>query len=150
VVQIGGAIAALGSLLALILGVSRTTFAMARDRYLPRFLDAVHPKYEVPHRAELAVGVVVVILVATLDLRGAIGFSSFAVLAYYAIANASASTLTAAENRPARSIPILGLAGCIVLAITLPLTSVLAGVVVLIIGAVVWLIRHSRSSGQEA
>jgi basic amino acid/polyamine antiporter, APA family len=150
VVQVGGAIAALGSLLALILGVSRTTFAMARDRYLPGFLDAVHPKYEVPHRAELAVGAVVVILVATLDLRGAIGFSSFAVLAYYAIANASASTLTAAENRPARWIPILGLAGCITLAITLPLTSVLAGAGVLIIGAVVWLIRHSKSSGQEA
>jgi basic amino acid/polyamine antiporter, APA family len=150
VVQVGGAIAALGSLLALILGVSRTTFAMARDRYLPGFLDTVHPKYEVPHRAELAVGAVVVILVATLDLRGAIGFSSFAVLAYYAIANASASTLTAAENRPARWIPILGLAGCITLAITLPLTSVLAGAGVLIIGAVVWVIRHSRSSRQEA
>jgi basic amino acid/polyamine antiporter, APA family len=71
-------------------------------------------------------------------------------LAYYAVANASASTLTAAENRPARWIPILGLAGCITLAITLPLTSVLAGAGVLIIGAVVWLIRHSKSSGQEA
>jgi APA family basic amino acid/polyamine antiporter len=150
VVQVGGAVAALGSLLALILGVSRTTFAMARDRYLPRFLDAVHPQFEVPHRAELAVGAVVVILVATLDLRGAIGFSSFAVLAYYAIANASASTLTAAENRPARWIPILGLAGCIVLAIALPLTSVLAGAGVLIIGTVIWVIRHSMSGGEEA
>jgi basic amino acid/polyamine antiporter, APA family len=150
VVQVGGAVAALGSLLALILGVSRTTFAMARDRYLPRFMDAVHPQYEVPHRAELAVGAVVVILVATLDLRGAIGFSSFAVLAYYAIANASASTLTAEENRPARWIPILGLAGCIVLAITLPLTSVLAGAGVLIIGAVIWVIRHSLSTREEA
>jgi APA family basic amino acid/polyamine antiporter len=44
----------------------------------------------------------------------------------------------------------LGLAGCIVLAITLPLRSVLAGAGVLIIGAVIWVIRHSRSSGQEA
>jgi len=33
-------VAALGALLALILGVSRTTFAMARDRYLPGFLAA--------------------------------------------------------------------------------------------------------------
>jgi basic amino acid/polyamine antiporter, APA family len=104
----------------------------------------------VPHRAELAVGAVVVILVATLDLRGAIGFSSFAVLAYYAIANASASTLTAAENRPARWIPIFGLAGCVVLAITLPLTSALAGAGVLIIGAVIWVIRHSMSTREEA
>ncbi|MFD4815062.1 APC family permease, partial [Streptomyces sp. NPDC058418] len=38
VVRVGAAIAALGSLLALILGVSRTTLAMARDRHLPHAL----------------------------------------------------------------------------------------------------------------
>jgi basic amino acid/polyamine antiporter, APA family len=145
VVQVGGAIAALGALLSLILGVSRTTFAMARDRRLPRFLDAVHPKYEVPHRAELAVGAVVVILVLTLDLRGAIGFSSFTVLAYYAIANASAYTLSGAEGRPPRLVPILGLAGCLVLAITLPWTAVLAGAGVLLIGAALWRIKPAGS-----
>ena len=42
VVRVGAAVAALGSLLALILGVSRTTFAMARDGHLPRTLAAVH------------------------------------------------------------------------------------------------------------
>jgi basic amino acid/polyamine antiporter, APA family len=145
VVQVGGAIAALGSLLSLILGVSRTTFAMARDRHLPRFLDAVHPKYEVPHRAELAVGAVVVILVATLDLRGAIGFSSFAVLAYYAIANASAYTLSDTEGRPPRLVPILGFVGCLVLAITLPWSAVLAGAGVLLIGAALWRIKPAGS-----
>ena len=31
---------------------------------------------------------------ATTDVRGAIGFSSFGVLAYYAVANASAWTLS--------------------------------------------------------
>ena len=40
--------------LALILGVSRTALAMARDGYLPAAL-AVHPR-GVPVRAELAVG----------------------------------------------------------------------------------------------
>jgi APA family basic amino acid/polyamine antiporter len=88
VVRAGAALAALGSLLALILGVSRTTLAMARDRHLPQALAAVHPRYGVPHRAELAVGALVAILVATTDLRGAIGFSSFAVLVYYAGASA--------------------------------------------------------------
>lgn len=46
----------------------------------------------VPHRAELAVAAVVIVLVATIDLRGAIGFSSFAVLGDYAIAIAIANT----------------------------------------------------------
>lgn len=145
VVQVGGAIAALGSLLSLILGVSRTTFAMARDRHLPRFLDGVHPKYQVPHHAELAVGAVVVILAATLDLRGAIGFSSFAVLAYYAIANASAYTLSHAEGRPLRLIPISGFVGCLVLAMTLPWSAVLAGAGVLLIGAALWRIKPAES-----
>src|SRR4051794_39749705 len=49
VVRAGAAVAALSSLLALVLGVSRTMFAMARDRYLPGALDAVHPRYGVPH-----------------------------------------------------------------------------------------------------
>src|ERR1700760_3753756 len=38
VVRVGAAVAALGSLLALMLGVSRTTLAMARDRHLPHTL----------------------------------------------------------------------------------------------------------------
>jgi APA family basic amino acid/polyamine antiporter len=141
VVRVGAAISALGSLLALILGVSRTTLAMTRDRHLPHALAAVHPRYGVPHHAQLAVGVVVVVLAATVDVRGAIGFSSFAVLVYYAIANASAWTLTAAERRPPRVVPVLGLGGCLLLAFTLPVSSVIAGAGVLALGAAAYGIR---------
>ncbi|MFD4025493.1 APC family permease [Streptomyces sp. NPDC058576] len=135
VVRVGAALAALGSLLALILGVSRTTLAMARDHHLPHALAAVHPKFKVPHRAELLVGAVIALAAATTDVRGAIGFSSFGVLAYYAIANASALTLTPAEGRPARIVPLLGLTGCIVLAFALPLPSVITGAAVIFVGA---------------
>jgi APA family basic amino acid/polyamine antiporter len=142
VVRVGGAVAALGSLLALILGVSRTTLAMARDRHLPHALAAVQPKSQVPHRAELAVGVVVAVLAATADVRGAIGFSSFGVLAYYAIANASAWTLSPGEGRPARVIPVVGLVGCVALAFALPVSSVLWGAVVLAVGAIPYAVRR--------
>ncbi|MGX8904205.1 APC family permease [Streptomyces netropsis] len=142
VVRVGAAVAALGSLLALILGVSRTTLAMARDRHLPHVLAAVHPRFKVPHRAELLVGVVVAVLAATADLRGAIGFSSFGVLAYYAIANASAWTLTPAEGRPVRIIPVVGLAGCLVLAFALPISSVISGAAVLAAGAAAYGLRR--------
>ncbi|BFO14415.1 hypothetical protein SHKM778_08030 [Streptomyces sp. KM77-8] len=140
VVRVGAAVAALGSLLALILGVSRTTLAMARDRHLPGALAAVHPRFRVPHRAELAVGAVVAVLAATVDVRGAIGFSSFGVLAYYAVANASAWTL---DSRPAaRALPALGLAGCLVLAFSLPWVSVTAGAGVLVAGAAAYGVRR--------
>jgi APA family basic amino acid/polyamine antiporter len=61
------------------------------------------------------------------------------VLAYYAIANASAWTL----HRSVRSriVPLLGLAGCVAVALALPATSVLAGLAVLAAGAALWLIR---------
>jgi APA family basic amino acid/polyamine antiporter len=143
VVRVGAAVAALGSLLALILGVSRTTLAMARDRHLPHGLAAVHPKFKVPHRAELLVGAVVAVLAATADVRAAIGFSSFGVLAYYAIANASAWTLTPQEGRPARVIPVLGLAGCLILAFALPVSSVIWGAAVLAIGAAAYGVRRT-------
>ncbi len=128
IVRVGAVVAAVGSLLALILGVSRTTLAMARDRHLPHALAAVHPRFDSPYRAELVVGVVVAVLAATVDLRGAIGFSSFAVLTYYAIANAAAFTL------PRKVIPVLGLIGCVVLAVALPLTSVLTALCVMLVG----------------
>ncbi|MFF4321233.1 APC family permease [Streptomyces sp. NPDC001568] len=146
VVRVGGAVAALGSLLALILGVSRTTLAMARDRHLPHAMATVHPRFGVPHRAELAVGAVVALLAATTDVRGAIGFSSFGVLAYYAIANASARTLTPGEGRPNRLVPVIGLAGCAVLGFALPLSSVVAGAAVLSVGAGVYGLRRATTT----
>jgi APA family basic amino acid/polyamine antiporter len=147
VVRVGAAVAALGSLLALILGVSRTTLAMARDRHLPSSLSAVHPRFQVPHRAELAVGAVVAALAATVDVRGAIGFSSFGVLAYYAVANASAWTLDRAPLK--RALPALGLVGCVVLAFALPGTSVVVGAGVLVAGAVAYGVRGWLASGRR-
>ncbi|MDQ0582808.1 APC family permease [Streptomyces rishiriensis] len=140
VVRIGAAVAALGSLLALVLGVSRTTLAMARDRYLPGALAAVHPRFQVPHRAELTVGAVVAVLAATVDVRGAIGFSSFGVLTYYAVANASAWTLDPAPAK--RVLPAVGLLGCVALAFALPRTSVAVGAGVLAVGVLAYGIRR--------
>jgi APA family basic amino acid/polyamine antiporter len=141
IVRVGGALAALGSLLVLILGVSATSFAMARDRHLPPALDAVHSRYQAPHWAELAV-LVVALLAAVVDLRSAIGFSSFGVLLYHGIANAAGSTLTAKENRPARVVPVVGLTGCLLLAVTLPLPAVVTGAAVIAIGALLYATRH--------
>jgi basic amino acid/polyamine antiporter, APA family len=134
VVRAGAALASLGALLALIAGVGRTTLAMARNGDLPRQLNSVHPRYRVPDRSELAVAAVVSVLVLTTDLRAAIGFSSFGVLVYYAIGNASAYTQPPEDRRWPRSLNVVGLVGCAVLAITLPPASALAGVGVFAIG----------------
>ncbi|ANI37821.1 APC family permease [Mycolicibacterium vaccae] len=145
VVSIAAAAAALGALLALLLGVSRTVLAMARDRHLPGRLAAVHPEHGTPHRAEIAVGAVVAVVAALADVRAAIGFSSFGVLLYYAVANAAAWTLTATLG--ARLVPAVGLAGCLLLAFTLPPASVLAGAAVVLVGMVAYLTGGAHRHG---
>ncbi|CAN5779075.1 hypothetical protein BH24ACT5_BH24ACT5_10530 [soil metagenome] len=133
VVRVGGTVAALGVLLSVIVGISRTGFAMASRGDLPRWLDAVHHRHRVPHRAELVVGVVVTAIVTVADVRHAIGFSSFCVLVYYAIANASAFTMRNG-GQVNRATAVAGIAGCALLAAMLPAASVIGGLVVLIVG----------------
>jgi APA family basic amino acid/polyamine antiporter len=140
VVRVGAAVAAVGSLLALILGVSRTALAMARDRHLPHALARVHPRFGSPYRAEVAVGGIVAVGAAVVDLRGAIGFSSFAVLLYYAIANASAWTLGH------RVTPGVGLVGCLLLAVLLPASSAAIGAAVVAVGVAAYWMRRARYS----
>ena len=135
VITVGAALASMGALLALVAGLGRTVLAMARHRDLPGWLAAVHPRYQVPHHAEVALGVVVCVLVATVDLRGMIGFSSFGVLIYYAIANAAAYTLPAANGKRRRRIlNACGLIGCLLLVATLPWQSAVAGLIVFAVG----------------
>ena len=144
-VRVGAAIASLGVLLSLLAGVSRTAFAMARNGDLPRFLGSVHPRHRIPDRAEFALGALVVAVVLMADVRDAIGASSFAVLVYYAIANASALTLQAHERRWPRAAAALGVLGCVVIAASLPWPSVALGTVVLVAGALAYaIVRRGR------
>ncbi|MFF5173984.1 APC family permease [Micromonospora sp. NPDC000089] len=146
VVRAGATVAVTGVLLSLLAGVGRTTLAMARRRDLPGALAAVDPTRQVPLRAELAVAAVVIVVVALGDVRGAIGFSSCTVLVYYAITNAAALTLgrDPARKLPVRLLAALGLVGCLLLAVNLPVVSVLAGFGVLVLGALWYTLRHRR------
>ena len=117
VVRVGAAVASLGALLSLIVGVSRTVFAMASHHDLPAFLAAVHPRHRVPHHAELVVGGLVASVAAIADVRSAVGFSSFAVLTYYAVTNAAALTLDRSQRRWPRAFAAVGLLGCVALAL---------------------------------
>jgi basic amino acid/polyamine antiporter, APA family len=140
VVQAGAALASLGALLSLLAGVSRTVFAMARGHDLPGWLGAVAPHRRVPHRAELAVGAIVAVVAALADVRTAIGFSSFCVLVYYAVANGSALTLRG--ERYGSAVAVTGLVGCLALAFALPLGSIVAGLAVLAAGVAFYALRR--------
>jgi APA family basic amino acid/polyamine antiporter len=148
-VRIGASIASLAVLLSLVVGVSRTVFAMSANRDMPIYFAAVHPRYRVPHRAELGIGILVAGVVAVADIRSAIGFSSFTVLTYYAIANASAWTLDRRHRRWPRALAALGFIGCITLAFMLPTASVISGAALLTLGGIVHAIRRRHAALPE-
>ena len=141
IVGLGAAAASLGALLSLMAGVGRTTLAMARNGDLPRSLAAVSARFNVPHRAELTLAVVVCLLILVSDLRSAIGFSSFGVLLYYLVANLAAYRQDRAHRRFPRALQVVGALGCTLLVATLPWQSIVSGVVVLAVGIAYRIIR---------
>lgn len=149
-VRVGGAAASLGALLALLAGVGRTTLAMARHDDLPRQLATVHSRHHVPHRAEVVLAAVVCVLVLVVDLRAAIGFSSFGVLLYYLVTNVSAFTQRGGQRRYPRILQLLGATGCALLVATLPTSAVLLGLGMFAAGISyrVWRLRSSSSASR--
>ncbi|WP_426978171.1 APC family permease [Pseudarthrobacter sp. O4] len=141
IVRLGAALAALGALLALIAGLGRTSLAMAREADLPRWLAAVHPRFKVPHRAELVLAAVICVIIGVAELRGAIGFSSFGVLIYYLVANVSAYTQSGENRRYPKALQLIGAVACVVLVATLPVESVIAGVLMFAAGVVYRVVR---------
>ena len=148
IVRIGAGIAALGVLLNLIPGVSRTSLAMARNRELPHWFAHVDTRRSLPIRAELTVAAIVIGLVVLLEIRSAIAVSGVAVLTYYAITNAAALTLSDQQRRWPKPIAVVGLVGCIVLIAALPWRALATGVAVLAAGAVVRRATTARTSAE--
>lgn len=149
VVRIGAGVAALGVLLNLIPGISRTALAMARNRELPRWFAHIDGQRSLPVRAEVTLAAVVVCLVVVLDVRSAISVSGVAVLTYYAITNAAALTLAAKDRRWPRGVAVVGLIGCVVLIAALPPTAIATGAATLALGVVTRLVTQRRNSREH-
>ena len=147
VLRIGAMVASLGALLGLMAGIGRTSLAMARHGDLPKQLASIHPKYKVPHIAEVVLVAITIAILLIADIRGAIGFSSFGVLVYYSIANMAAWTQTGNYRRWPRGIFALGLVGCVTLVVMLPWQSVVMGLAVYAVGLVVRYVTMSRRAG---
>lgn len=136
VVGVAAVTASGGAFLALLAGVGRTTFAMAREGDLPRSLARVGARWRTPTTATLLVGAAVAVLVWTTDLRGALGASSAGVLLYYGVANAAAWKQPRGERIVPRWVPALGLVGCLTLVATLPRDALAVAGAVLVAGVV--------------
>jgi APA family basic amino acid/polyamine antiporter len=145
-IAFGAVGAMLGVILSQIIGMSRMAFAMARRHDLPTALASVHPRYGVPHRAVVVVGLGAAIIAGTGSLRAVAAAASFAILGYYAIANWAALRLPSAERLYHPFVPSAGLVGCVLLAASLRLSVILVGLAVLFAGIVARLAMKSMRS----
>lgn len=123
-VRVGAAVAAGSALLSVLVGISRTTLAMARRGEVPGWLAAIGIR-GTPWRADLAGGVVAVVVAALAGPVAAIALSACSVLVYYAVINVAALRLPAALRRWPAWTSMLGLVLCVTLAVLLPLPQVL-------------------------
>ncbi len=125
-------VAGLGSLLALLAGMSRTASEMGLDSELPRFI-AKKLANGAPYVAEVLIAAAVCLLILSGSTLLALGISSFCVLVYYAISNWAAYRQPKAETKRPKYLNILGLTLCLLLAFSVPLTGLINGAVLLLI-----------------
>ncbi len=136
VVGIGATTAMLGVLLSQIVGISRMMFAMARRGDLPRVLEHLSPSHNVPDYGILLSGAVIILLSIFGTLEWVIAAATFTILLYYGIANIAALRLKAEDKLYPRWIAYLGLASCLLLALSLRPVTIIAGLALLALGFV--------------
>ena len=132
-VRVVAALACLGSLVGILAALSRTGLAMARGGDLPGALAFISERTHAPVVAEAVIAVIAIAAVLLLEPARLVGFSSCAVLVYYAIAHLSALRQPSAERWLPRWVSVAGLVGCLLLALTLPWPALVATAAVLVL-----------------
>ena len=127
-------LASLGSLAAILAGLSRTSMAMAQQGDLPQKLGVVWQRTSSPAIAEVVMALGAIVAVVFVDPVWLVGASSSAVLSYYAIAHASAIKQPESQRILPVVTPWVGLVGCLALVATLPWPSVVTGGVIFLLG----------------
>ena len=144
VVAIFAAVATLGSLLALLAGMSRTASEMASDAELPKVLSKKLTNGS-PALAEVIISLLVILLVVSGSILLRIGLSSFAILSYYAIANLAAYRQPRSETQRAKWLNLVGLGLCVLLGLSVPFGGLLVGATVLTVALILrWGLRALR------
>ena len=111
-VSVGAMIATASVLLMAILGVSRMTFAMARNGQFPSFLKQINKRFQTPHYAILITGVLSSILVFS-DFSRLVAVGTFSLLFHHALVNLSALRLQPGNRRYPAFVSAVGFLLCI-------------------------------------
>ncbi len=142
---VGGA--SLGSMLALLAGVSRTAATMAEDSELPKFFEHRN-RFGSPWVAEVLIaGGAIALLVLNPYWQWMVGFSSFSVLLYYAIGHIAAFRLSRKTKPNGQLVQIFGFVLCVALLLAVPGPAVWVSVSILALALLVrWVVARVRAS----
>jgi APA family basic amino acid/polyamine antiporter len=146
-VSFGALVATVSVLLTNLLGLSRVSFAMARNGQFPKALAKVHSKLGTPYISILITGALMAILAFVSDLRVAAAITSFSILTTHIILHSSAIRLR--KKTPNLKtfkaplfplIPCLGLASCVILMFSLPIESWTVSTIAMIAVSILYLL----------
>lgn len=129
------ALAGLGSMLALLAGVSRTAATMAEDGELPAAFQ-MRNRFGSPWLAEVIIAAGAIVLSSLGEIVWVIGFSSFSVLFYYAVGHLSALRQPKEQRLVPRLLNVIGIILCLSLALAFGLSTFLISVAVLAIALI--------------
>ena len=130
VVLVAG-IASLGSLLALLAGMSRTASVMGEDGELPKLFAIRGGPGNSPWFAESVISLLVIVFVLSGNLVWTVGLSSFSILTYYAVANLAAYRQPKEAGARSRIWPLAGLMLCLAIGFSVPVDSLFIGLALL-------------------
>lgn len=134
VVTIGASTAMLGVLLSQVLGISRMMLAMGRRHDLPPVFERVHSRFRVPHIGIFVTGIIILLLTIAGSFEFIVRTASFTILLYYSITNVAALRQPRTQQLYGKFVPVLGLIGCLLMSVSLPLEVILAGIGMLAVG----------------
>ncbi len=142
-----GAVLGLGStILVMLLGQSRVFYSMSRDGLLGKWAGQVHPKYRTPYLSTIYTGVAVAFFTGLFPIQILGQLVNIGTLLAFVLVCGGVLVLRRTRpdlERPFRTplvplVPILGIACCLGLMLTLPLDTWIRLVVWLLIGFVVY------------
>ncbi|MDN7135926.1 APC family permease [Pseudidiomarina terrestris] len=144
VVFAGAIIAMLGVTLNLVLGVSRVILAMARRNDLPLRWAKLNVGNTSAPAATLVTAAIMMVIALFGGIKLAWTFSAFTVLIYYSITNLAALKVAPEQRFIARFWSVLGLIGCVSLALMVELTLIGVGVALLLVGLIWHRYRYQK------
>lgn len=134
IVLVGAAVALLGVMLNLILGVSRVILAMGRRGDLPVVFGGLNVSQTAAPAATLLTAVVMMALALSGSIELAWSFSAFTVLVYYGITNLAALKIPAQQRFVPRAVSVFGLASCFTLTLFIEWEVLAAGALLIVAG----------------